>query len=293
MSYDYFGELDAATIKSQEKADRTAFGASKFLSWKDGPASRHIRFYSRRGDVPFLPSKTHWFDDMGDGKGGSLVCRTLVGEHCPVCDFVSKLMMTGNSEDVKLAERIKAGSEYLANVEDVTCDPGTVKIMRVKLTLYKLLIGTDEKSRLASLHHRLGDFTHPQNGYLIEVSKYEAAPWYTAQAAISRETGGIMRSPAKIELGPKLHDLRAEVVVPELSASATMVNYLDGKGPGLRLKDGMGGGGRQAPRVSANRPNLGGQQLGLGAAPQQSAPRGPRAQDSVSVQIDDSFFSEE
>lgn len=290
MSYDYFGELDAVTLKSQEKADRSAFGNSKYLSWKEGPASRHLRFYARRGEVPFLPSKTHWFDDMGDGKGGSIVCRTLIGEHCPVCDFAAKLAMTGTMEDQKLADRIKAGSEYLANVEDVTCDPGSVKVMRVKLTLYKLLIGTDEKSRLTSLHHRLGDFTHPQNGYLIEVSKYEAAPWYTAQAAISRETGGIMRAPAKIELGPKLHELKSEVVVADRAVAITMVDYLEGRGPGVRSKDG-GGGNRSAQRLTGNRPNLGGQ-LGLGN-PQGAAPRGgPRAQDSVTAQIDDSFFSE-
>jgi hypothetical protein len=291
MSYDYFGELDAATLKSQEKADRSAFGNSKYLSWKEGPASRHLRFYARRGEVPFLPSKTHWFDDMGDGKGGSMVCRTLVGEHCPVCDFAAKLSMTGKAEDQKLADRIKAGSEYLANVEDVTCDPGSVKIMRVKLTLYKLLIGTDEKSRLTSLHHRLGDFTHPQNGYLIEVSKYETAPWYTAQAAISRETGGIVRAPAKIELGPKLHELKNEVVVGDIGLALGMVDYLEGNGPGIRTKDG-GNSNRSAPRLAGNRPNLGGSQLGLGN--QQQAPaRGPRAQDTVNARIDDSFFSED
>lgn len=284
--FDYFGELDESINKAQREANRAADSASKYFDWKQG-AVRTLRFYMKKGQLPFLPSKVHWFDDMGDGKGGKLVCRSLIGESCPVCQYVAELELTGVASDGELARRINANANWLTLVEDQQ-DPGSIKILSVSRTLMKALVGLDDESEKTSIKALNGDFFHPQSGYLIKVIKHDGSPHYTAQVEANPKTRRIEDAPAKRELGPKLLDLAPEVMVPSIELHLKMVNYLKGIGEGVRTKEGgfKGGRGNAQPARVANAP----QRSALPAQPARAA--APRAQDAVAVKIDDSYFEE-
>lgn len=279
--FDYFGRLDDATLKTQAKADKDAAGIGKFVSMQDANFKR-FRFYhlALNNGLPFHPCKQHWVTDPGTGKKRTVVCRQLAKEPCPLCDYVQELLATGDPNDKKLADEMNANFDYLANVEDQD-EPETIKILRVKPTLYKSLIGTDEKTRAASLRSKSGDFMDPVTGYLVEVTKYDTAPWYTSAVARDQDDQKI-KAPAKRHLGPKLHDLSKETIVPALSVVADTVYKLRN---GLALADRPGFGGQ---------PALGNRAPARGAlpGPQPGNKRGPSVQSTVDVKVDDSLFGD-
>lgn len=266
--FDYFGRLDQETIKAQQKVDSEAAGGGRYVDWKEG--LKRFRFYCRAGSVPFIPCKQHWFKDPATGKKIPVICRQLIRESCPGCDYEAELAASGDKASVELADDIKANFFYLANVEDQD-DPGTIKLLRTKVTLYKALMGSDEKTTKTALRTRFGDFTDPINGYLVDCIKHEQAPWYTAEVALG--PSGIIRSPAKRELGPKLVDLSQEVVVPSLDFVHGIVEGLR-TGTSIFNKDsGRGLPNRApAPRAMTNqRP-------------------GNSVQKNIDIPIDDSMF---
>jgi len=291
--FDYFGRFDAATERAQQVADKDATGLGKFVSMKD-VSLKSFRFYCRAGGLPFHPSKVHWVPDPADGKKKMVVCRQLAKEPCPLCDLVAELAALGNLNDTELARQLEAAFDYLANVEDQD-DPGSVKILRVKPTLYKALVGADEKTRQTAIKQRVGDFLDPQNGFIVEVTRYDAMPWYTAQAAIDKRTNSMKMAPAKRELGPKLHDLSKETIVPAWSIVNDLAHCVREGIPFAKTGfggGGGGGGGRAQMGGRGNQPAIGNR--GSPPPQQQQAPaarpRGPSVQNAVDTVVDDSLF---
>lgn len=287
--YDYFGSYDADTQAAQDEANKAAKGSNRYFKWDDGGGyTRLLRIYARRGAPPLTPTRIHWFSDMGDKKGGKLICRQLIGESCPVCDLVAEIEVTGSADERVLAGKMRANAGWLMNVED-QADLGKIKIFQAPTTLAKLLVGIDQKSKATAMLQKTGDFTHPQTGYLVEVSKYDESPWYTATPYFDRATSRLAVSPAKMDLGPKLYDLTLENLIPPVADHIKMVQYLRGEPAGqggLRGDKGSAGalGGRK-PQPTANRTLQ---------APGFPPPQAPRAQTAVTpvgvANISDDMF---
>jgi hypothetical protein len=288
-NYDYFGSYDAETQAAQDEANKAAKGANRYFKWDDGLGmSRLFRVYARRGAPPMVPTRLHWFSDMGDQRGGKLTCRQLIGEPCPICDLVAEIEVTGSAEERLIADKMKAQPGWLMNIED-QADPGKIKIFQASTTLAKLLIGIDPKTKTTSLLHQAGDFTHPVTGYLIAVSKYDAAPWYTANAHFDRATSRLAVSPANPELGPKLYDLSLETMVQPIADHAKMAAYLRGEPAGAGGLRGQTGAAGALGRKPAGPPPM-----ARGLAAPSFPPAAPRAQTAVApvgvVPISDDMF---
>lgn len=286
-NFDYFGSLDQAATDAQKAADKDALGSNKFVSMKDKSLKR-LRFYKRFDGLAFHPCKQHWIQNPENKNKMSVICRQLVKESCPLCDLAAELEATGNPQDAELAGDIGAGFDYLCNVEDQE-EPGQVKIFRCKLTLYKALFGTDDKTRAQSLVVKYGDFCDPQSGYLIDVTRYDAMPWYTANVVINPATKMLAVAPAKRDLGPKLHDLSKETIVQPLSVVQQLADCVRNGTP-FPKRD--GGGGKGAP--GGRPPALGNRSAPAtslaGTQANSTAQRGPSVQSRVEVPIDDNLF---
>lgn len=285
--YDYFGSLNQEAIDAQKKADLDAAGANKYVMTKDKSLWR-LRFYKRREGLAFHPCRQHWIQNPDGGGKISVICRQLIKEACPICDLVAELEASGNAKDAELAGDMRADFHYLCNVEDLA-DPNQIRIYRCKVSLYKSLFGTDDKTRAVALHTKYGDFTDPRNGYLIDVTKYDASPWYTANVVIDPVSKMLAVSPAKMELGPKLYDLAKETIVLPLEQVKVYADCIrNGQAFPKREGDkgGRGGGGRPA---LGNRPQS---TISQPAAQQtQPANRGPSIQSKSEAPVmDDSMF---
>lgn len=284
-TFDYFGSLNQAAIDAQKSADKDALGGNRFVSMKEKPLKR-LRFYKRYDGLAFHPCKQHWIQNPENKSKLSITCRQLAKEQCPLCDLVAELETTGNPHDLELADDIKAGFDYLCNVEDQD-EPGSVKIFRCKVTLYKALFGTDDKTRANSLVAKYGDFTDPQSGYLIDVTKYDAQPWYTANVVISPQTKMLALAPAKRELGPKLFDLSKETLVQPLGVVQQYADCIRNGTPFPKRGDNGGGNGRNAlPNRSMPATSLAGTPANAQAA------RGPSVQSRVETPIDADLFGD-
>lgn len=285
-TFDYFGRLDQKTMEAQKTADKAATAAGKYFSMKEGSFFR-LRFYARGGGLAFHPAKTHWIADPVDGKKMQVVCRQLVGEPCPICDLVQELYASGDANNAALAKNMEANFGYLANCESFD-EPGVVKVVTVKSTLYKALIGSDDKTRASSIKATVGDFMDPDNGFWIDVQKYEASPWYTARPAFDPNTSAIMKRPAPAGLGPKLHELAKETLVP---AFATVQAYVNSIRNGTAfVRPGQVQGGRALPPRMTN--TSGAPHNPALAAPnaaQQRVP-GPSVQSRVESVVGDDMF---
>jgi hypothetical protein len=135
----------------------------KFYKFEDGP--QMVRILPWKDDeLPFYKeSAIHRIDDKNHH------CpKTLNGEACPMCEFVSTLYDTKEDNSVALARQLKAGKRFYMNVVDRR--DGKVKIMSVGVKLFSKILDSffDED---------YGDITDTTEGNDYKIFRDRSGQW--------------------------------------------------------------------------------------------------------------------
>jgi len=161
---------------------------------KRPPAGRSVwRFLPAikgTGGNPFYPVWVHIVKNQSGEIVASGLCPSKMGTgNCVVCPEVSRLKRTGLKEDKDRADDMRAQFDIYANAVNLEEDDPKVIVLRVPQGVYKTLAGL-LKDGVAG-----GDFTHPDKGYNIVITKtgsgrndteYDAVPARNSSAIMNR-----------------------------------------------------------------------------------------------------------
>lgn len=137
------GKLNLEAIQAvKARLERQGGSGLAFDKLVNGKNVRRILWPKGNNDICFSEGYIHF--GLGDDGKTSMVCRKTKDSkaHCPVCDYISKLQMSKDKNDKKLAETIKARKRVYFNVIDRDSDNDTdeLKVLPVGLTVQKQIV---------------------------------------------------------------------------------------------------------------------------------------------------------
>ena len=189
--------------------------SDKFYKFEDGP--QMVRVLPWKDDeLPFYKeSAIHRIDNKNHH------CpKTLKGEPCPMCDFVSTLYNAGDDNSVALARQLKAGKRFYMNVVDR--NDSKVKIMSVGIKLFSKILDR-------FFDDDYGDITDTTTGHDYKVVRDRSGQWPTYDKSCPR--------PAKSEAGTEAevatwlderHDIHGFIEAAEYEDLKGMVMNIQG-----------------------------------------------------------------
>lgn len=103
----------------------------------------------------------HFHYNLGDR---SVLCpKRNFDEHCPVCEFASKLWNEGDEESQSMAKKLFVRPRYFSPIILRDEKDPTVKVWGYSQTVYQELLGK-------ILNPQYGDITHPETGTDFEIT---------------------------------------------------------------------------------------------------------------------------
>jgi hypothetical protein len=130
MSID-FAKMKLRAEQEAAKAARNSKGFVKVRWWKPNTGKNNIRLlppWTQDGPNSgsfYREIHTHWRVG-GESAGDNYVCPLTTpdigGDYCPICEEVDRLKSTKDPADLELAKELRAKTQYLSNVVDLT-DP--------------------------------------------------------------------------------------------------------------------------------------------------------------------------
>jgi hypothetical protein len=187
-----------AAYKKWEAAKGRAFA-------KRPPAGRSVwRFLppiKGSGGDPFYQVWVHMVKNASGDIVASGLCPSKMGTgNCVVCPEVARLKRTGLPADKDRADDMRAQFDVYANAVNLEEDDPKVQVLRVPQGVYKTLAQL-LKDAVAG-----GDFTHPDKGYNIVITKtgsgrndteYDAVPARNSSVIMNRGWLGKMNNLAE------------------------------------------------------------------------------------------------
>lgn len=154
----------AYTPEAAEEDAKASVRLGAFL--KLTPGQHKLRFLpppvGKRS--PFKKVNQHFFEVNGEKV--VFVCpRYEIKKPCPGCQQVAELSATGNTADRELAKQYRAQERYFANVIDRAAPEKGVQVFQVPWNVHQVLIA------LAKDVDAGGDFTHPESGFDILITR--------------------------------------------------------------------------------------------------------------------------
>ncbi len=111
--------------REQEAADRVRV-PSQYL--KLNPGKNYLRILPAvKGDVAYVKVGQHWLPDLGNGRGGSLICPSTAGVGaCPICNYKAELDMSSDPADQQQAGEIRAKLKVIYNAVNISAGDNRV-----------------------------------------------------------------------------------------------------------------------------------------------------------------------
>lgn len=118
--------------------------------------------YAKNPEAVFFKKiRVHW--GVGPEKR-RLICRSTIGERCPVCDFVQSLLNSSRKEDVPLAKELVAQDRYVMNIVDVSEPDKGVQVFECGRGLFNDILQL-------FLDEEYGDMDSLENGRNIKIER--------------------------------------------------------------------------------------------------------------------------
>jgi hypothetical protein len=153
------------------------------------------------GGNPFFHVWVHFVRERGNRDNiiasGTCPSKMGAGEICVICSEVSRLRRTGVKEDKDYADSLRAENHIYANTVNLEEEDPKVIVMNVPQDVYKTLSGLLKDKEAG------GDFTHPERGYNIVITRtgsgrndteYDAVPARNASKIMNAGWLGKMNS---------------------------------------------------------------------------------------------------
>jgi hypothetical protein len=125
-------KLDELEGKGGKKADN--------VFWRPEEGDQDIRIVPTEDGDPFKVFHFHY--NLGEASRGGVLCpKRQFGDHCPICDFASKLWNEGTEESKKMAKGLFVRQRYFSPVIVRHEDEPQVRIWGYGKTIYETLLG--------------------------------------------------------------------------------------------------------------------------------------------------------
>lgn len=163
VKYQPYEEEDAAA--EAEKWEESPFG--DFFEFKEGTSKIRIlpalpgKGYGPKKTSPFLVTWSHYVES-GDFKWNFVCPRMEAKKRCPSCEKADQLRKSGNPADFDRAKAYLPRRRSMVNVIDRAHPEKGPQHCRIGKTIHEAL---------ATLRKEEGDFTHPEKGYDILVTR--------------------------------------------------------------------------------------------------------------------------
>lgn len=122
------------------------------------------------GQRPFYVAQKHYIDKISE-KGSVVIdnCpRVTADARCPICEHAAKLLASGNPYDAKAADRLEPVPRvYWCGVNIGSGLPPS----ELKPEIIELPFGVHKKLLLLRDDENFGDFTHPDTGFDVSISR--------------------------------------------------------------------------------------------------------------------------
>lgn len=235
-------DLDAA---EEEKEELAAMGGGAFLKvaagrniWRFMPPPLGKR-------TPFVKAHQHYIEVPGQPTGVSFNCpRVMDRRYCPACAEVDKLKSTGNKADYDAAMKMAAKLRVYANVISRANPDMGPQIVAFGKTIYEPLLALREDTTTG------GDYTHPEQGFDIVVTKvgekmntkYTVTPARDTTPLGDLEWIGMQADLTRFGIVPTDEEINAKIADCAFGSGGR-----GGRGGAPAQMNRGGGGARQAP----------------------------------------------
>ena len=132
--------LDLAKMKAklQELENGGKRGDNSF--WRPIEGDQDIRVVPTEDGDPFKVYHFHY--NLGEAARGGILCpKRQYGEHCPICEFASKLWQEGTDESKKMAKNLFVRQRFFSPVVVRGEEEAGVKVWGYGKTIYEVLLG--------------------------------------------------------------------------------------------------------------------------------------------------------
>ena len=132
--------LDLAKMKAklQELENGGKKGDSSF--WRPTEGDQDIRVVPTEDGDPFKVYHFHY--NLGEGARGGVLCpKRQYGEHCPICEFASKLWQEGTDASKKMAKNLFVRQRFFSPVVVRGEEEAGVRVWGYGKGIYEALLG--------------------------------------------------------------------------------------------------------------------------------------------------------
>ena len=133
--------LDMAKMKSKLQ-DLESGGKSKQdnVWWRPQEGDQDIRIVPTEDGDPFKVYHFHY--NLGEGARGGVLCpKRQYGEHCPICEFASKLWQEGTDDSKKMAKNLFVRQRFFSPVVVRGEEEAGVRVWGYGKGIYEALLG--------------------------------------------------------------------------------------------------------------------------------------------------------
>ncbi len=133
-------------------------GGKKDIFWKPQDGTQVIRVLPTEDGDPFKSFFFHY----GVNAGGLMCPKANFGEHCAICEFVSKLFNEKDEESREMAKKLMKKQRFFSPVLVRGDEAKGPRVWGYSKSVYEYFLKS-------SLDPEIGDFTDPTNGVDCEI----------------------------------------------------------------------------------------------------------------------------
>lgn len=149
--------LDLAKMRAKlQESENGGKKKTDNVFWKPSEGDQEIRIVPTEDGDPFKVFHFHY--NLGEAARGGVLCpKRQFGEHCPVCEFASKLWQEGTDDSKKMAKNLFVRQRFFSPVMVRGDEDSGVRVWGYGKTAYEELLGY-------VLNPEYGDITEVDTG---------------------------------------------------------------------------------------------------------------------------------